>query len=221
MSEIGEIFKKYGIEYREKHKLPLNQLKVMAAIEKCRTSELGGHILRCEECQKEYIQYNSCRNRHCPTCQNKDVEVWVEKRKEEILPVRYFHIIFTIPAEFNDIFQRNQKMMYDLLFKATSEALMILMNDTRYVGGKAGFMSVLHTWVQNIIEHPHIHTLIPAGALSEDESYWIDSKYEKYLIPVQVLSALFKKKFMAMFDELYLNKEIKMIGKISWLEDVK
>lgn len=186
----------------------------MSAIENCRTSTLGGHVYECEDCGEKFTQYNSCRNRHCPQCQGDKINKWVEERKNELLPVSYYHVIFTIPAELEQIVQRNKKLMYDIIFKASAETLVELTADRKYLGAQTGFMSVLHTFGQNLMEHTHIHSLVPAGGISFDNGYWVDPKYNKYLIPVQVLSKVFRRIFMRYFNKSYEANQIKFVGKI-------
>ncbi|MBW9172714.1 transposase zinc-binding domain-containing protein, partial [Clostridium estertheticum] len=159
MIEIQDIFNQFGDEYRRNHKLPLHILKTMIAIESCRTAELGGHVDECNECGHIRISYNSCRNRHCPKCQTLAKERWLEKRKDDLLPVGYFHIVFTIPQELNFITLTNQKEMYSILFNSVSETLIELSRDKKYLGAEIGFMSILHTWGQNLMNHPHIHCI--------------------------------------------------------------
>lgn len=221
MGKLGNIFKTYGDRYRKCNSIPLYILKAMSAIEKCRTKDLGGHIYKCGNCSKMHIQYNSCRNRHCPTCQGNKANMWVENRKVEMLPIPYYHVFFTVPDILNPIIQRNQKLMYDLMFKASSEALMDLIGDDKYVGAKAGFMSVLHTWGQNLMEHPHIHCLVAGGGFSRDENYWVEPKYSKYLIPVHVASRVFKGKFIDAFIKAYETERIKFVGEIEKLKTLK
>jgi hypothetical protein len=146
MIEIQDIFNQYGDEYRRNHKLPLHILKTMISIEACRTAELGGHVDECDECGHMRVSYNSCRNRHCPKCQTLAKERWLEKRKEDLLPVGYFHVVFIIPEELNYITLTNQKEMYSILFKSVSETLLELSSDKKYLGAEIGFMTILHTW---------------------------------------------------------------------------
>ncbi len=218
---VGELFREYGKTYRNSHKLAPHIRKSMVMIEKCGTGELGRHQLECDECGTKFLQENSCRNRHCPVCQKEAAKDWAEARIKELLPVSYYHVIFTVPDLLNPIIQTNQKKMYDILFKASSETMLTLIADPKYVGGKGGLISVLHTWGQNLMSHPHIHCLVPAGGLSEDETYFIEPKQDRYLIPVQVVSELFKKKFMALWVEAVGAKRIKFIGNSSYLNDTK
>lgn len=186
MIEVQDVFQQYGTEYREKHKLTLAQLKAMSAIEKCRTSQLGGHIDKCESCGSTKISYNSCRNRHCPKCQNLAKERWVDSQKSNLLNVGYFHIVFTIPDTINLIVYQNQKELYTLLFKAVAETLTELASDKKYLGATLGFTSILHTWGQNLMHHPHIHCIVPGGGLSSIGK-WVSSR-KKFFIPVKVFT---------------------------------
>ncbi len=219
MPELADVLKDYGREFIDRNSIPAYRLKAMNSITSCRTSHMGGHVYKCEKCSEVHIQYNSCRNRHCPKCQGDTAKEWVENRKEETLPVPYYHVIFTVPDILNPIILRNQKVMYDLMFKATSETLTELIADSKYVGGSAGFMSVLHTWGQNLMDHPHIHSYVAGGGLSRDENYWMDTKNEKYLIPVHVLSSVFRGKFMESFVKLYKSDKLKLVGEVEYLKD--
>ena len=171
-SELGNIFSLFGEEYRRNHKLPLQQRKVMFAVEACRTSILGGHVDSCDSCNHKRISYNSCRNRHCPKCQNLNKEKWIEKLSCNLLPVKYFHIVFTIPSELNRLCLVNQKVLYDILFYAASQTILTLAKDKKHLGALSGLVAVLHTWGQNLMDHPHLHTMVPAGGWSEWNGYW-------------------------------------------------
>ena len=213
---VGEVFSMFAPEYRKKHKLPLQHLKTMFAIEHCRTSVLGGHIDQCNSCNHERIFYNSCRNRHCPKCQRLKQAKWIDKLSANLLPVRYFHIVFTIPSELNRLALVNQKCIYDILFKAASESLLLLAKDPKYLQAVTGMVAVLHTWGQNLMEHPHLHTLVPAGGWSEIAQSWQPSR-KKFFIPVKVISAVFKGKFMALLKAAYQEGNLKLAGEISSL----
>jgi hypothetical protein len=189
MPEVADIFRQYGPSYREIHKLPLNQLRTMHAIEICRTAELGGHIDECTHCGHVRISYNSCRNRHCPKCQFLRKEKWIQAREKDLLPIQYFHVVFTIPDMLNPFVLRNQEVMYNILFKAAKETLLEL--GRRY--GKIGFICILHTWGQNLMDHPHIHCIVTGGGLSGNR--WISSG-RKFFLPVKVMSRLFRGKFL-------------------------
>lgn len=218
---VGDLFREYGKTYRKSHKLAPHIRKSMVMIEKCATGELGSHQLECDECGAKFLQENSCRNRHCPVCQKEAAKDWAEARIKELLPVSYYHVIFTVPDSLNPIIQTNQKVMYDILFKASAETMMTLIADPKYVGGKGGMLAVLHTWGQNLMSHPHLHCLLPGGAISEDGTYFIEPSSNKYIIPVHVVSDLFKKKFLAFWVEAVENREIKFIGNSSIYTDSK
>lgn len=178
----------------------------------CRTSELGGHVDECEDCGHTRISYNSCRDRHCPKCQTLKKERWLEDRKNDLLPVSYFHVVFTIPQELNFLTLTNQKEMYSILFKATSETLLELSRDTKYLGAEIGFTTILHTWGQNLMNHPHIHCVVPSGGLSLSGNKWISSKGD-FFIPVKVLSRKFRGKFLYYLKkEYYSNPRLKFIN---------
>lgn len=212
MIEVQDIFLKYGIDYCNNHNLPLHLRKVISNITSCRTSELGGHVDECEDCGHTRISYNSCRDRHCPKCQTLKKERWLQDRKNDLLPVSYFHVVFTIPEELNFFTLTNQKEMYSILFKAVSETLLELSRDTKYLGAQIGFTTILHTWGQNLMNHPHIHCVVPSGGLSLDGSKWINSKKD-FFIPVKVLSRKFRGKFLYYLKkEYYNNPKLKFIN---------
>jgi len=213
MTELQDIFAQHGKTYRLNHRLLANQLKVMRAIENCRTSALGGHIDECDECGYIRISYNSCRNRHCPKCQTLNKERWIDARKDELLNVGYFHIVFTIPDTLNPVAYQNQRVVYNILFKAAAETLSELCADKKYLGAQIGFTEILHTWGQNLLHHPHIHCIVPGGGINSC-GRWINSK-KKFFIPVKVLSRKFRGKF------LYYLKQAKLefYGSISYLQD--
>ena len=215
-SELGDIFSLFGEEYRRKHKLPLQQRKVMFAVEACRTSVLGGHVDSCNSCGHKRISYNSCRNRHCPKCQNLNKEKWIEKLSCNLLPVKYFHIVFTIPSELNRLCLVNQKVLYDILFQSASQTILSLAKDEKHLGVLSGLVAVLHTWGQNLMDHPHLHTMVPAGGWSEWNGYWKNTK-KNFFIHVKVLSKVFRGKFLAAIKTAYKNKQLKFEGEIKSL----
>lgn len=216
--EVADIFRKYGNSYRQTYDLPLYHLRAMRSIEICRTKELGGHIDKCDTCGKEKISYNSCRNRHCPKCQFLKKEKWILDRKETLLPVQYFHVVTTIPDEINPIALRNQKVIYTILFKATKETLIELGRDPKFLGANIGFLSILHTWGQNLMDHPHIHSIVTAGGLSTDGKTWINSR-EKFFLPIEAISKLFRGKFLHYFKLSYKLRKLKFPGTISYLQN--
>src|SRR3972149_3409041 len=188
--EVADIFRQNGPAYRESHRLPRNDRRVMRAIEVCRTSVLGGHRDKCDNCGHLEVSYNSCRNRHCPKCQTLRKERWIEARSEDLLPIQYFHVVFTIPAELNPLVAMNRKVMYDLLFRSVSETLMELANNQKHLGARIGAIGLLHTWGQNLMDHPHIHCMVTGGGLSSEEGRWISCR-KGFFIPVKVMSSMF------------------------------
>jgi len=211
MAEIQDIFSKHADDYRRKHRLPPNLIKAIKSIETCRTSLLGGHVDECDECGHIRISYNSCRNRHCPKCQTLTKERWLEARKQDLLPVGYFHVVFTIPEDLNYMALTNQKEVYSILFQAASETLLELGRESKYLGAEIGFTSILHTWGQNLMHHPHVHCVVPNGGLSLDGKRWVNSK-KKFFIPVKVLSKVFRGKLLYYLKRAYYNNKLKLIG---------
>ncbi|MGZ3285721.1 MAG: IS91 family transposase [Xanthobacteraceae bacterium] len=197
--EVADIFRDHGAAWRRANAghISLDQLKIMSAIERCRTAALGGHVARCEDCAHTLIAYNSCRNRHCPKCQGAAAREWLAERDAELLPVPYFHVVYTLPAAIRDIAYQNKAVIYDLLFKASAETTLRIATTPRHLGARIGFISVLHTWGSALIHHPHIHMVVPGGGLSRDGSRWIACR-PRYFLPVEVLSALFRRLFLEM-----------------------
>lgn len=191
----------------------------MVAVEACRTAALGGHVDECDHCGALRISYNSCRNRHCPKCQSLDKERWLEARKADVLPVRYYHVVFTVPASLRPLALRNQREFYNLLFRTVSETLKELSGDSKYLGAQIGFIALLHTWTQTLIDHPHIHCIVPAGGLSPDGRRWIDGKRKKFFIPVKVLSHKFRGKFLAYLSRACGSGRLRFMGEIEYLKD--
>ena len=214
--ELQDVFKLYGDEFRKTHRLPMNQLKTISAIETCRTSSQGGHVDECDSCGHVRISYNSCRNRHCPKCQGLAKERWLLERKQDLLNVGYFHVVFTIPNSLNPLALRNQRTVYDILFRAAAETLSELARDPKYLGAEIGAIAVLHTWGQNLLDHPHLHCIVPGGGLSFDGNRWLQSK-KKFFIPVKVLSRKFRGKFLAYLKEAYHDGKLIFPGKIASL----
>lgn len=213
--EVQDIFNLYGDSYRHEFgsSMPRQQHRVMRAVEICRTAELGGHTEKCGSCGKLRTSYNSCRNRHCPKCQFLRKEKWLEERNRDILPIKYFHVVFTIPDILNPLTLRNQKILYNILFRSSAEALRELAGDEKHLGANIGFTGVLHTWGQNLMEHPHVHYIVTGGGLSENGKKWISSK-KSFFLPAKVLSQLFRGKFLFYLQQSYLKDEIKFPGTI-------
>jgi hypothetical protein len=216
--EVGDLFRVFGSAYREAHEMSIRHHRVMRAIEICRTAELGGHLDQCDHCGALRISYNSCRNRHCPKCQCLEKERWLEARERDLLPTPYFHVVFTLPEGLRPLALRNQKVLYNLLFKSASETLTELARDSKHLGAEIGFMAILHTWSQTLIDHPHLHCLVTGGGLSLDGKRWISSKKD-FFIPVKVLSSLFQGKFLDGLNKKYEAGELKFPGQIEGLRE--
>jgi hypothetical protein len=195
--EVADIFRAAGPAYRaaQTGHLSLTQLKVMSAIENCRTAALGGHVEACEDCGQWRIAYNSCRNRHCPKCQGAAARTWLAEREADLLPVGYFHVVFTLPAEVADIAFQNKAVVYDLLFRAASETMLTIAADPKHLGARIGITAVLHTWGSAMTHHPHVHMIVPGGGIAPDASRWISSR-PAFLLPVRVLGKLFRRLFL-------------------------
>ncbi|HEX8808896.1 MAG TPA: IS91 family transposase [Xanthobacteraceae bacterium] len=195
--EVADIFRDHGPAWRKANAghVSLDQMKVMSAIESCRTAALGGHVTRCEDCTYTTIAYNSCRNRHCPKCQGAAARAWLAEREAELLPVPYFHVVFTLPAPISDIAYQNKAVIYDLLFKASAETLIAIAADPKHLGARIGITSVLHTWGSALTHHPHVHMIVPGGGISNDGKRWVACR-PGFFLPVRVLSRLFRRLFL-------------------------
>jgi hypothetical protein len=195
--EVADIFRAHGPAWRHSQAghLSLGQLKVMSAIERCRTAALGGHVARCEDCAHTQIAYNSCRNRHCPKCQGAAAKDWLAARQAELLPVRYFHVVFTLPKQIADIAYHNKAVVYDILFKASAETMLTIAADPKHLGARIGMTAVLHTWGSTMTHHPHIHMIVPGGGISLDGERWIACR-PRFFLHVRVLSLRFKRRFL-------------------------
>jgi hypothetical protein len=195
--EVADVFRAHGAAWRKANAghVSLDQLKVMSAIETCRTAALGGHVERCEDCAHERIAYNSCRNRHCPKCQAAAARQWLEDREAELLPVPYYHVVFTLPAAIGAVAFQNKAVVYDLLFRTAAETLTTIAADPKHLGARIGLTAVLHTWGSALTHHPHVHIIVPGGGLSPDGSRWIACK-PGFFLPVRVLSRLFRRLFL-------------------------
>src|SRR3954449_3301338 len=195
--EVADIFRRHGEAYRQEHAGHLGRAerRVMGAIETCRTAALGGHVERCAACGLIRMAYNSCRNRHCPKCQGSARAAWLAERQDELLPVPYFHLVFTLPAPAAEIAFQNKAAVYAILFRAAAEALSTIATDPHHLGAEIGFIAVLHTWGQNLQHHPHVHCLVPGGGLSPDGRHWVSCR-PGFFLPVRVLSRLFRRLFL-------------------------
>lgn len=218
--EVADVFRAAGPAYRAAHAghLSLHQLKVMSAIEHCRTAALGGHVEACTDCGHWRIAYNSCRNRHCPKCQGAAARSWLAAREADLLPVGYFHVVFTLPAEIAAIAFHNKALLYDLLFKTASETTLTIAADPRHLGARIGITAVLHTWGSAMTHHPHIHMIVPGGGIAPDGDRWISSR-PAFLLPVRVLGALFRRLFLTRLLALHDAGKLAFFGQLAHLAD--
>ncbi|OBX17711.1 transposase [Erythrobacter sp. QSSC1-22B] len=218
--KVADIFRATGPAYRAANAghLSLHQLKIMSAIEHCRTAALGGHVEACTDCGHWRIAYNSCRNRHCPRCQAAAARIWLEAREADLLPVGYFHAVFTLPAEIAAITFTNKALVYDLLFKAASETMLTIAADPRHLGARIGITAVLHTWGSALTHHPHIHMIVPGGGISSDGTRWISAR-PAFLLPVRVLGALFRRLFLTRLLALHDAGRLAFFGSLAHLAD--
>ena len=222
--EVADIFRDHGPAWRLANAghVSLDQLKVMSAIERCRTAALGGHVAQCEndECRHTVIGYNSCRNRHCPKCQGAAAREWLAAREAELLPVGYFHVVYTLPSQLRDIAYQNKRVVYDLLMKSAAETTLTIAADPKHLGAKIGITAVLHTWGSALIHHPHVHMIVPGGGLSDDGSRWVRCR-PRFLANVKVLSRLFRGRLLAMLAEAHGEGRLRFSGHIAALADRK
>ena len=221
--EVADILRVQGDRFLDRYAktFDFQQLKAFRAIQRCRTAALGGHIDTCPRCgYQAAISYNSCRNRHCPKCQTLMRERWVAARERELLATSYFHVVFTVPHELNVLALDNQRLFYDLLFTASAQTLLEVAADPKHLGAEIGVISILHTWGQNLLLHPHIHCAIPAGGLSPDHSRWVHPRYP-FFLPVKVLSRVFRGKFIAGLKRLYRRKQLRLAGPAALIADPK
>jgi hypothetical protein len=218
--EVADVFRAAGPAYRAARAghLSLHQRKVMAAIETCRTAALGGHVEACDGCGHTRIAYNSCRDRHCPKCQAAAARTWLAAREADLLPVGYFHVVFTLPAEVAQIAFQNKRVIYDLLFRAASETMLTIAADPKHLGARIGLTAVLHTWGSALTHHPHVHMIVPGGGLSRDGSRWISAK-PGFLLPVRVLAKLFRRLFLAGLTALHAAGALAFFGTLTPLSD--
>lgn len=210
--ELADVLRKYGKEFLEKSKLSYQKIKVLRAIVNCRTAVLGGHLQRCTKCDYQQIAYNSCRNRHCPKCQVQQREKWIQARTEQVLPVTYFHVVFTLPSELNQLCLKYPKQLYNTLFSASWKTIQTFSNDSKYLGAKTGMISLLHTWGQNISLHPHLHCLVPSGGVNKQQKWKQTCGKGKYLFPVKAMSKVFRAIFLKQLKQLKNKKEIEHLN---------
>jgi Putative transposase/Transposase zinc-binding domain len=222
--EVADIFRDHGPAWRDANRghVSLGQLKVMSAIESCRTAALGGHVARCDNdaCGHTTIAYNSCRNRHCPKCQGAQAREWMQARQAELLPVPYFHIVFTLPSAIGNVAYQNKAVIYDLLFAASAETMLTIAADPKHLGAKIGITSVLHTWGSAMTHHPHVHMIVPGGGISPNGKRWIACK-PNFLIPVRVLSKLFRRLMLDKLAAAHETGRLQFFGVHAHLADAK
>ncbi|SFU50889.1 MULTISPECIES: IS91 family transposase [unclassified Methylobacterium] len=220
MLEVADVFRAAGPAYRAARAghLSLHQRKVMTAIETCRTAALGGHVEACDGCGHTRIAYNSCRDRHCPKCQGAAARTWLAAREADLLPVGYFHVVFTLPAELAQIAFQNKATVYDLLFRAASETMLTIAADPKHLGARIGLTAVLHTWGSALTHHPHVHMIVPGGGLSRDGTRWISAK-PGFLLPVRVLAKLFRRLFLAGLTALHASGRLAFFGRLTPLAE--
>ena len=213
--EVADVFRLSGTQYKSaQHRhLSLAQLKVMSAIERCRSAQLGAHHLHCEHCHTDAIAYNSCRNRHCPKCQGSSAKRWFAAREQQLLPVEYYHVVFTLPGEVAQLAFYNKAQMYQLLFKAASQTLLTIAGDTRHLGAEVGTTMVLHTWGSSMMHHPHVHCIVPGGGLDKAKQWKACKK--GFFLPVRVLSRLFRRLYMQGVRELYESTQLLCFGELT------
>jgi len=218
--EVADIFRGHGPAWRQAHAghVSLDQLKVMSAIENCRTAALGGHVARCEDCAYTSIAYNSCRNRHCPKCQAAAAKEWLAAREAELLPVPYYHVVFTLPGSVADIAYQNKAVIYDLLFKVSAETMLTIAADPKHLGARIGITSVLHTWGSAMTHHPHVHMIVPGGGISPDGQRWVSCR-PGFFLPVRVLSRLFRRLFLKALSAAHAAGRLSFFGEHTELAD--
>ena len=218
--EVADIFRDHGAAWRRANAghVSLGQLKVMTAIERCRTAALGGHVARCEACAHTQIAYNSCRNRHCPKCQAAVARDWLAAREAELLPVAYYHVVFTLPAAIADIAYQNKRLVYDLLFKASAETLITIAADPKHLGARIGITAVLHTWGSAMTHHPHVHMIVPGGGISPDNAKWVSCR-PGFFLPVRVLSKLFRRLMLEKLAAAHAAGNLSFFGALAGLAD--
>jgi len=207
--EVADVFRRHGAEYRQAQAGMLGRapLRVMRAIELCRTAALGGHVEQCDACAHRRVFFNSCRNRHCPKCQALARALWLEARKADLLPVPYFHVVFTLPEPIAAIALQNKRVVYDILFRSTAATLRTIAADPRHLGAEIGFIAVLHTWGQTLQHHPHLHCIVPGGGLAPDGQRWVACR-PGFFLPVRVLSSLFRRLFLESLDQAFQAGEL-------------
>src|ERR1700681_152829 len=221
--EVADLIRSAGVAFLERNRqwLSWKHIKVLLAIARCRTAALGGHLDQCTRCgHRATISYNSCRNRHCPKCQTAARERWIAARRQQLLPTRYLHAVFTLPGELAPLTVQNKKVVYDLLFRASAETLLEVARDPKHLGAEIGFFSVLHSWSQKLELHPHVHCVVPAGGLSADRSRWIKTRYA-FFLSVKVLSRVFRGNFVAALQRAFQAGQLSFYGDLRLLAQPK
>ena len=220
--EVADIFRVHGVAWRAalRGHLSLGQLKVMSAIEQCRSAALGGHVLRCGGCGADQVAYNSCRNRHCPKCQSSAAQRWLDARQADLLPVEYFHVVFTLPAPIADIAYQNKAVVYGLLFDVAAEVLLTIAADPKHLGARIGATLVLHTWGSALTHHPHVHAVVPGGGLAPDGKTWVACR-PGFFLSVRVLSRLFRRRFLDELLRMHQADKLQFFGEHAALADAK
>jgi len=218
--EVADILRDHGAAWRQANAghVSLGQLKVMSAVERCRTAALGGHVARCEDCAHEHIAYNSCRNRHCPKCQAGAAKAWLAAREAELLPVRYFHLVYTLPKPIADIAHQNKREIYNLLMRVSADTVIRIAVDPKHLGARVGITSVLHTWGSAMTHHPHVHMIVPGGGLSEDGTKWIACR-KNFFLSVRVLSRLYRRLILDGLARLHKARKLRFFGDHAKLVD--
>ena len=217
--EVADIVRSYGTAFVERHRrwLTFLHLKVLRAIAACRTAALGGHLRQCDGCGQQAISYNSCLNRHCPKCQGAARQLWLAQRSAELLPVPYYHVVFTLPHVLAPVALQNKALVYGLLFRAVAETLLQIAADPQHLGAEIGFLAVLHTWGQTLLHHPHVHCVVPGGGLSADHRRWIPCSH-KFFLPVKVLSPVFRGKFLDTLEQAFRKHQLILAGQLAPLQ---
>jgi hypothetical protein len=220
--EVADIFREFGPAWREAQRghLSLGQLKVMSAIEQCRSAALGGHVLRCEGCGTDQVSYNSCRNRHCPKCQSTAAKRWLKARQADLLPAEYYHVVFTLPAPIADIGYQNKAVVYGLLFDVAAETLLRIAADPKHLGARIGATLVLHTWGSALTHHPHVHGIVPGGGLSPDGKTWVACQ-PGFFLSVRVLSRLFRRRYLEELQRVHDSGKLKFFGEHAALAEAR
>jgi hypothetical protein len=218
--EVADLFRRYGQPYRQKHGASLStaQRRVMTAVELCRTAALGGHVEECDRCGHQRICYNSCRNRHCPKCQSLASAKWLQDRQSDLLDTQYFHVVFTVPQQIAVVAYQNKQQVYGILFRAAAETLRTIATDPKHLGAEIGFFTVLHTWGQNLLHHPHLHCVVSGGGLSSDASRWISCR-PGFFLPIRVLRRLFRRLFLQYLEEAFAAGQLQFFSSLESLRD--